>query len=281
MAATRQCSAKEVLAKLIRMTGGKLPSVYYDDILEWIPEAIDLLSQTKTFETTSTPAIGCGKSAVVANHIYCMPKDLVSIIAIEDSYGRLIPEGGDITDLRTQTTRAHVFPSEGRATVFAVNPLDHQTSDGTPTTAPGTSIPIYGEDIELIAEDSSRPAYYKISGNYIQFSFECGDIRLHYLKRPLDKEGYPLIPDNENFKLACAYYVMSMLIAAGYEHKIFSYQQCQDEFEKFGGRAIGEISYPSLDTVARVNRSFIRLIPPYHMYSDFFIGSEQGEILNK
>lgn len=281
MAQTRQCSGKEILAKLIRMTGGKLPSVYYDDILEWIPEAIDLLSQTKTFETTSTPEIGCGKYAQVKNHIYCMPKDLVSILAIEDCYGRIIREGGDITDLRTQTTRAHTFPSESRVTVFEVNPLTHQTSDGTPTTAPGTSIPIYGQDIELQAEDSSRPAYYKISGNYIQFSFEEGDIRIHYLKRPLDKDGYPLIPDNENFKLATAYYVMSMLIAAGYEHKIFSYQQCQEEFEKFGGRALAEISYPSLDSVARLNRSFIRLVPPFHFYEDFFVASERGEILNK
>lgn len=280
MAQTRQCSAKEILARVIRNTGGKISSAYYDDILEWIPEAIDQLSGTRTLQITSTGNDDCPEEMEVINHQLCIPKDLVTLITIEDQYGRIIPEGGDITDLRSTTIPQRTQPNDSRVTVFSVNPLTHQTSDGAETSEPGTSIPIYGEDLTASISANSTLNYYKISGNYIQFSFETGYVKLHYLRRPLDKEGYPLIPDNENFKSACGWYVLSCLIAAGFVHPVFSYDDCYMKFELFGGRAIGEISYPSLDSVARLNRSFVRLIPP-QFYEDFFVGSEQVQQIRK
>lgn len=280
MAQTAQCSAKQILAKLIRNTGNKLPSTYFDDILEWIPEAIDMLSNTKTLEIVSTGSESCPNELEVKNHIVCIPKDLVSIIAIEDEYGRRIPEGGDITDLTNQSTRQHGDLTEERASVFSVNPLLHQTPTGVPDD-PSTSIPIYGTDIERTTGNIKKASYYKISGNYIQFSFEEGFVKLHYLRRPLDAEGYPLIPDNENFKTAVMWYVLSMLIGAGYEHKVFSFEKCEQEFEKYSARAIGEITYPSLDAMARLNRSFVRLIPPMHFADDFFVNSEQIQQIRK
>src|SRR5688500_10278561 len=107
MAQTAQCSAKQVLAMLIRNTGNKIPSAYFDDILEWIPEAIDILSNTKTLEITSTGSAACPEELEVKNHIVCIPKDLVAILALEDEFGRIIPEGGDITDMTNQSTRQH------------------------------------------------------------------------------------------------------------------------------------------------------------------------------
>jgi hypothetical protein len=281
MAQTKQCSAKEILARVIRNTGNKIPSVYFDDILEWIPEAIDLLSNTKTLEINSTGSLGCADEEWVENHVICIPKDLVSIIAIEDENGRIIPEGSDITDLRSQTTRQHGTATDSRASVFSVNPLSHQTTDGTPTDSPGSTIPLYGSDLTAADNSATRPSYYKVSGNYIQFSFEEGFVKLHYLRRPLDNEGYPLIPDNENFKSACSWYVIAALIAAGFQHPVFSYEQAYEKFELFGGRAINEITYPSLDAMARINRATTRLIPPYHAYEDFFVNIEQTQQIRK
>jgi hypothetical protein len=274
-------SAKSILAKLARNLGGKLPSIYQDDILEWIPEAIDMLSNSKTLETTSTPGINCAGEYVTSNHIVCLPKDLAAILAVEDENGRIIPNGGDITDITNQSSRHRGEDSSARASVFGVNPLTHQTSDGTPTSQPGTSIPIYGSDLELANTDNRSGSFYKIQGNYLQTSFESGFVKLHYLRRVLDKEGYPLLPDNENFKTAVYWYTLMMLIGAGYEHKVFSYKDCDEQFEKFGARAINEITYPSLDDMARINRATVRLIPPYHFYEDFFQGSEQTQTIRK
>lgn len=283
MAQVPFCSAKGVLAKVARNLGGNLPNQYHDDILEWVPEAIDMLSNTKTLETTSTAQKNCPGEYRTQNHVVCLPKDMCAILAVEDENGRIIPNGGDITDLSSPSNRYNGDSAarQIRASVFEVNPLTHQTSDGTPTTTPGTTIPLYGQDLEGVDPARAATSYYKISGNYLQTSFECGFVRIHYLKRPLDKQGYPLMPDNENFKTAIYWYVLMMLIGAGYDHKVFRFEDCEGRFEKFAARAINEITYPSLDEMARIHRSTVRLIPPYQFYEDFFVNSEQPEILRK
>jgi hypothetical protein len=225
---------------------------------------------TNSVEVVSTPSSGCGGEQLVSNHVLCIPKDLCGLIAIEDEYGRIIPMGGDITDLKSTTKRSQIRPTDdGRPSVFQMG-VTH-----------GNTTPIFGEDLEQLPIASSNANYYKISGNYIQFSFEEGFVKLHYLRRPLDKEGYPLIPDNENFKQALYWYVLKQLIGAGYKHQVFDYGKCDEEFEKYGARAINEITYPSLDAMAKANRSLIRLIPPYHFYEDFFANSEQTQQIRK
>jgi hypothetical protein len=52
-------------------------------------------------------------------------------------------------------------------------------------------------------------------------------------------------------------------------------------FEKYAGRALNEISYYTPDGAARLNRSFVRLIPPYHYFEDFNMSNEQSEHLRK
>lgn len=262
-------SAKQILARVARNTGGKLPSMYHDDILEWIPECIDLLMTTYSTEITSTPDCGAPKALVAKNHVVCMPSDCTSIIAIEDEYGRIIPLGGDVTDLQSETKRSGSTPDEARPSVFQTQPVS------------GNTTPIFGEDIKPVTGVGKGNQYYKISGNYIQFSFEEGYVKIHYLRRPVDAEGYPLIPDNENFKQALYWYVLKQLIGAGYEHKVFDYDKCDYQYELYAGRAINELSYPSLDAMARANRATVRLIPPYHFYEDFFAGSEQTQSINK
>jgi hypothetical protein len=263
------CSAKQILARVARNTGGRLPSMYHDDILEWIPEGIDLLTNTNAVEVASTPDCGKPKALMVENHVVCMPKDLCALLAIEDEWGRIIPLGGDITDLRSQTKRGSNQIDDARAAVFSVN------------TDYGNTTPIRGEDLEMQSVSPQSISYYKISGNYIQFSFESGYVKVHYLKRPLDKDGYPLIPDNENFKQALYFYVMRQMLGAGFQHPVFSYEAAHENFELYAARAINELTYPSLDAMARLNRSFVRLVPPYHFYEDFFQGSEQTQQIRK
>ena len=217
-------SAKRVLADVARNTGGKLPSRYHDDILEWLGEGIDLLSNTNILETVSTPSIEEPKAFYTKNHVVCLPAGLMGILAVEDQYGAIIPNGGDVTDVTSRSARYSSPSFNDRVVVFEVNPLQHQTSDGTPTEKPGTSIPVYGEDINAPTPSSNGPSYYKVSGNYLQTSFEEGFVKIHYLRRVLGKDGYPMIPDNQNFRTALYWYIMMMLIGAGYRHQIFSFE---------------------------------------------------------
>lgn len=262
-------SAKQTLARVARNTGGKLPSMYLDDMLEWTAEGIDLLMNNNSVEIVSTPSYGEPKALYTSNHVVCIPKDCCGIIAIEDEHGRILPLGGDVTDLRSSSKLQGAAPDEARPSVFQTDPFY------------GNTTPLFGQDLKPVSLAQAGSNYYKISGNYIQTSFESGFIKIHYQVRPVDKEGYPLIPDLENFKQALYWYVLKQLIGAGYEHKVFDYGKCDEEFEKYGARAISELNYPSLDAAARLNRATVRLIQPYHFYEDFFAGSEQTQQIRK
>lgn len=283
MPKTRLISAKGIVASIIRSTGNKIPQHLIDDILEYLPEGIGLIQVTNSMVVTSTGDQDCPGELLVKNHCACLPGGFQYVLAVEDECGRRIPEGGDITDFTRPTSLRHqgISNDNTRVSVFEVDPTTYQTSDGTPTTQPGTSIPLYGQDLRPVTDSSRRTSYYRISGNYIQTSFECGYIKLHYLTLPVDKEGYPLIPDNQYFKLALEWHIIKRLIGSGYEHKVFTYKEADEYFELYAARAMSEVSYPSLDSMARLHNSTVRLITPTNYEEDFYVASEQPEILRK
>lgn len=279
----RFVSAKGILARVIRALGYKLPSSYYDDLLEWIPEGLGMLQVTNTLIVKSTGDVNCPGEIQIKNHCASLPPGFVSILAVENQDGVRLPEGGDVTDIKNPTSARHlgISTDDPRQNVFSVNPFTHQTSNGVPASQPGSGIPVYGEDIDNSSTTVKTKHYYNIQANHIQTSFEEGYIKIHYLAIPVCKEGYPLIPDNENFKQALEWHILRRLIGSGYEHKVFNYEYCDSQYEKYAARGMGEVSYPSLDTMARIHHSTVRLIPPYRFHNDFFINSESDEILLK
>jgi hypothetical protein len=281
MSKTRFVSGKEILARLIRATGKRLPSEYHDDILEWVAEGLGMLQVTNTLLLTSTGDIDCPDEIEIRNHCAELPCGFQFMEAVEDENGLRLPEGSDKTDYTRPTTLRHRNIVDARVSAFNVNPYQHQTSDGLPTDEPSASFPFLGEDIEPTTEVRQTKHYYNLSGNHIHTSFEEGFVKLHYWTTPVCKEGFPMIPDNENFKQAMEFHVLRRLLGAGYEHPVFTYDYVDKQFELYAVRGMNEVSYPSPETMARINRSTVRLIPNYAAYQDFFIGSEQAERLSK
>lgn len=281
MSKYRFVSGKEVIARVIRGLNYRLPSSYLDDLLEFVGEGLSQLAVTNSLVTTSTGNVDCPGELVVRNHCVSLPCGFVSVLAVEDQYGRRLPEGSDTTDITNQSSLRHIFPNESRPNTFNVDPYVHQTSSGPPDEEPEAAVPYYGEDLTPNTTTTRSSHYYKIQGNYIQTSFEEGFIKLHYLTIPVDKEGYPLIPDNDTFKQALEWYVLKRLIGSGYQHPVFKYEYCEQMFEKYAGRALNEISYYTPDGAAKLNRSFVRLIPPATLWDDFNISGEQPETLRK
>lgn len=277
-------SAKEVVARVMRGVNYRLPSSYLDDILEWIPEGLGMLQVTNALVTTSTGDMNCPGEILIRNHCGSLPCGLVTILAVEDECGRRLPEGTDVTDITSQTSTRHSRPAGARPNTFYVDPYVHQTQDGLPSDeAPSASVPYFGGDLVQDDGSSRNVNYYKIVGNYIQTSFEEGYVKIHYLSLPVDKEGYPLIPDNSAFKQALEFYVLMRLVGSGYQHPNpeFSYSYLDAKFEQYAARGMNEVSYYSPEGAAKLNRSLIRLIPPYNYYEDFGVGGEQPEYLRK
>lgn len=279
-------SGKTVLANVIRGLNYRLPSAYHDDILEWIAEGLGLMQVTNSLVLKSTGDMDCPGEIVTSNYCASLPCGFVSLIAVEDENGNRLPEGGDQTDLKSTTNNRGVNVATQtlvRVNSFQVDPFNHQTSTGLPAGTAGTSPPYYIDGSDIVPQnDSTRVRnYYKLSGNYIQTSFESNFVKLHYYAIPVDADGYPMIPDNANFKLGLEFHVLRRLIGSGFQHPVFNYNAAHEQAELYMGRGMGEVSYYTPEGAAKLNRSFVRLIPPFNFYEDFFVNSEQPERLNK
>lgn len=282
MSKVRLVSGKKIVARVLRGTNYKIPSSYLDDILEFIGEALGELQVTNSLITTSTGDIDCPDEVLVTNHCAPLPCGLVHILAVEDEFGRRLPEGTDTTDITSQTSVRHSSEESARPNTFNVNPYVHQTSSGLPEDeAPDASVPYFGEDVTSTSTTNRTNNYYKVQGNYIQTSFEEGYIKIHYLSIPVGEDGYPLIPENAAFESALEWYVIKRLIGSGYQHPVFTYDYADQQYEKMASRGMNEVSYYSPEGAAKLNRSFVRLIPPVTYYDDFNISGEQPEILRK
>ena len=60
--------------------------------------------------------------------------------------------------------------------------------------------------------------FYVENFDYLNFSFETGDIKIHADYFPVDDKGYPLIVDVEEFRDYLNYYIIEKLLLKGYKH---------------------------------------------------------------
>jgi len=270
MAAYPLVSGKQVLARVIRALGYKLPSTYHDDILEWIPEGMGMLQVTNNLLLVETGAINCPGELYVSNYCVDLPCGFVQMAGVYDENDNKFYPGNYVTS----QALAQSTLETARSSIFELNPFVHQTQDGLPSDQAadiGTSVPFTGSDLEVrnIPPDTDR--FYIIKGNKIQLSMPEGYIKVRYYSIPICSDGYPLIPDNENFKSALEWHVIRRLLGSGLEHKIFTYDFSDAQFEKYAARGISEITYPTPDKMAMTSRTLTRLIPPDSFVEDYFI----------
>jgi len=279
-------STKEVLQRIIRNSGHKIPGQYRDDMLEWIPEAIEELGgfPDNKYIIKSTPSKDCEGALRTKNHSVELPCALVGVVAVEDENGYRMRYGSDQTDLTNQSTRYH-FASQNnpygtaRATNFQMDVF--KIKGGISNIVTETSVPWDGSDL-LQQPLGELINYYIIQANTLQTAAQEAFVKIHYVTRPVDKDGFYLFPNNGNYKSAIYWYVLNKLIGAGYQDKLFTgmqgVQYTREEFERYAALALGELRLPSSDKLARLRDSFsLRMIPNYSAYDNFFVGEEQEQ----
>ena len=271
MAEYTATSIKVVIAKVIRNCGGRLPGHLLEDLLEWIPEAVDQLETPFSLMKTSSPDYGNSGELITNNHVVHLPCGLVNLLSVEDQYGNRIHRTGQQTDITSGSALGGNSYDAARTTDFV-----------TYTDSILNTVPWDGSNIKQAPETGQVPATYDIKFNHLQTSEECMFVKIHYEALPVDKEGYPLILDEVNYREALYWWVMSKLIGQGLVHPVIpatlqGVEYCVEKFEFYGSRALGKLKMPDQDRMARLHNSTVRLIPPTHFYEDFFIGSSQKE----
>jgi hypothetical protein len=256
----------EVIGRVIRNTRIQ-DSSYISDMGEWIPEAMGLMQTKVELE----PAY---EDVQVNFHMGKLPCGLRWIRAVEWN-GYRIPENNSSKQAgssKYRNSNVALASTDGFVTVpTAIN----GQSDGIATK-------LYGYELCGLSSCSvnacnrlslHNKVWYQIEMDYLQFSVPDALVRVHYVRIPLDQNGFPLIPDEENYKQALYFYTRKMMLGAGYEDKAYTMNQLDVEFEKYAARAMGKIRYPSVDSMDMKVERMTRLVPDPNYFNSFFSGT--------
>ncbi len=258
-------SIQEVIARVIRNTRIQ-DSSYIQDMNEWIPEAMGYM-RTKMELKYSWADVE------IEFHKGKLPCGLIHIMAVEHA-GHRLKYSNTVKHFGTGHNLGYNHQTIGnQIPVFTSNIVTQNqeayTGEGnhiwkSDVASPTTSIKA------VMCTDIHPTEYYQIEMDYINTSISDTIVRIHYLSQPVDKDGFPLIPDNENYKEALYYYVRAKMIGCGYKDSVFKETELLQRFEVYAARAIGQIRYPSTDIVQSRIDNMVRFIPPQNYWENFF-----------
>jgi len=253
----KTCSIDEVIASVIRNTR-LYDATYIEDMVEWIPEAMSLLH-------TNTVCSEQYADCLIDFHKVKLPCGLISIKAIEYKGNRL----------RSSTSAKH-YATGSLANLYKIAGVNSSVLGGiNPVT--GNFMPAQQNNTNNIPSTPQNTSdWYKIEMDYLTTNIQEGYLRIYYLQRPLDENGLPLIPDNQNYKEALYYYVRMKMIGAGYQDKVYRETELLGRFELYGARAMNEITYPTVDMREAQLQAMTRFIPPANYYERYFETDSTG-----
>lgn len=131
-------------------------------------------------------------------------------------------------------------------------------------------------DSDHFCDPASASLTYKLNDDYINPNFEKGHVLISYMGIPIDKDGFPKIPDDIKFKEAVAGHIewrlafikwMSGKMPAGV------YQKLEQDRNWYIGAAQTRAQMPSIDMLEPIKNNWIRLIPKINQHSDGFKSS--------
>lgn len=231
----RKVSSKQMISKVYRDL--KVPEyLTVADIVEWIGEAIEEIQHIGGF-------IEEKKSYTVSNSRLLIPHNVYYVDTVFYD-GNKLPYGYAQSNKYT----ADVYLSAKTEVLETTN----------------TEVTRYGS---LSVDSSNLVDYYIVSGNWLQFSFEEGEVELLTYNYPIDDEGYPMIPDNQFYKQAIFWYITANMILGGFQHPSINFAYARRMFNTYRIKATGDMKFPTPDKFIRFSKIFNSVIKNYS-YND-------------
>lgn len=227
-------SIKTVLSKIYRDLKPNTTN-WEADAIEWIGEALSFIGTNQSFVTKKT-------TLKIKDYRTLLPYDFYTLQAVYYNDKQLQYKGN---------IENNVYIDE--AIYIAAKDQILESNNFQVTR--------YGS--RLYNTTNSEEDYYIIVPNYIQTSFETGEIDILYNAWPLDSEGLPEIPDTPYYTTALQWYVLRQMILGGYEHpnKEFSFSFVDAQWKHYCLAAQNDAIYPSEDKIKRFNEMWVSLIP--------------------
>ena len=246
-------SLKSVIGNVIRNTRLQDAS-YIADIHEWLYEAMDMLETKVTLE-------GKYKNIRIEFHKAPLPCGLRYIDGVE-YHGRRLRWGGGV---RPAARDRNLNYSDMGNPAFESMVDKKASPDGTGAMYE-TSIKAMNNLPQCVDNE-----YYFTDMGTINTSFPAGELTIYYRGVKTDDDGFPMIPDLQDYKQALYWYCRAMMIGAGWEDAVFKYEHCIQQWEKiYAPRALAQMRMPSVEKMERSINTFVRFIPNAGYYDSFF-----------
>lgn len=249
-------SCKALLSKLYRDLKPSTTN-WEADSIEWIGEALSFIGYTGGFKKRKV-------ALNVKDYRVPFPPDFYTLIAVyyDDEKLRF---GGNVNT-------ANKYMDEA---VYIAAKTEVVSSDNNEF-----GVTRYGS--RLYSTTNVTYEYYTIIPNYIQTSFEEGEIEIVYNAWPVDKEGLPEIPDSPYYKQAIEWYIMRQMALQGYEfpNKEFTFTFLDGQWKHYCVAAQNDAMFPSPDKVQRFNEMWVTLIPTLTIdFDDIVTQDTHGETI--
>lgn len=258
----RVISCKAILAK-IGLVFKPSDSSWQKSAIESIGWAIQGIGYHAGFEHKQTEP----PYLTVKNNRVRIPCDVERIIHVE----QLLPDHSQRNILNPDGTTPFPQPSEeepdcntkykGIRMVLATDSSGYGLSSDSPRTTATTP----GRN------------YYSIDGEYVKTEFESGLIKLHYIGFSLDKNGYPMIIDDFDYKTAIEWYLIQEMILGGFKHPEVSWREANSMWDTYRLRAENAVKGISLDGAERFRAGWNRISNNEAFGRDFYMGLETPE----
>lgn len=254
MSQYKTISINDIMASIISRTRLR-DSSWYSDIYEWIIEGVKLMKLRQVLEQTS-------EEIEIVNHKVEYPCGLVSLDAVVYK-GYRLPVSDNVIDITKNDSTVFTATSEFYNTSIETT---LNTNSVTKVTTQTVKFPV----TTYLTYPYNYNGYYKEFADYLLTSFSEGCVTIVFTKYPVDEEGYLLIPDNIDLKLALYYYVLNAMIGAGYQgSNVLNFPESMALWEKHSARAINQIKQPSTDKMEKLRNTITRLVQPLNYHQTF------------
>jgi hypothetical protein len=142
---------------------------------------------------------------------------------------------------------------------------------------------LVGDTDQTITDSSFLTNDYKINHNIITVGFKTGTVTILYKGFPIDQEGFPMIPDNVEFRRALFWKVVFQLGIQGFTFKNQLLNNLEYTGRKWGtaklsARAEGLMPDPMM--YERLKNNWLRIIPTNNDFDRKFMWTNKPENLN-
>lgn len=111
---------------------------------------------------------------------------------------------------------------------------------------------------------------YSLNPNYIQTTFQDGEIILHYYAIDVDCNGFPTIIDNPKVKEAISWRIMRGMLLRGHKHQVVDFKYADAMWEKFYPQAQNACKLSDIDDYEVFKKSWMGLVKSTNLTNEFF-----------